>query len=385
MLSLLFFLMCFSGAIQSSAAKNVVATAREASGGEWKNDAGGRRYYSGSNGQYVKNAWRKIDGYVYRFNAQGYVRTGWITYKGNKYYADSDGKLCVSSWVKIGQKYYYLLANGTLAKKRMIRSGKKYYYVNKSGVRVTNSWVTLKKKKYYFDWSGVRLQNTWVMDKGQLYYMGASGAMAVKQWVDNNRYYVGANGARKKNCVVDGYYLDANGRKTDRSFKGDYIFVGDSRTVGMKLAVSPKDTKYIAKESMGYSWLESTAGPELESCLNAKQNVSVVLAFGINDLANIQNYIAYYKSLIAQYPKTRFYALSVGPVNEKIEAAHGYSVKNKAIAAFNKAMRSALGKSRYINSYTYLKKKNFETVDGVHYTLSEYKGLYDFIMSKIKR
>ena len=383
-LMLLFCFLCFAGVAESSAATNVVTSAQEAEPGEWKTTGNGRRYRYTQTAKFAKKTWQKIKGSVYRFDKQGYVVTGWFTYSGKKYYAGGDGKLYISRWLHKDGKYYYFLDNGALAKNRMVSIGEKTYYVNKSGERVTNSWIKKGKKKYYFSQKGVRLENTWIKYEGKFYYLGESGAMARKQWIDN-KYYVGADGVRKTDCVVKGYYLDSNGKRTNRASKWSYIFVGDSRTEGIRLAIAPSNTKYIAKVSMGYSWLVSTAGPELKGYLNQNPDVSVVLALGVNDLGNIQNYISYYKSLIKKYPKTKFYVEAVTPVNEGVEAAHGYTVKNKQITSFNKKMRAAVGKSRFINTYTYLKNSGFQTSDGVHYTSDVYRKLYNFITGKIKK
>lgn len=379
----LFCLVCFSCALRPSAAGNVVATAKTAGSGQWKTDENGKRYCLDKNGKSIKNAWRKINGGIYRFDELGYVKTGWFKYSGQKYYADASGKLYVSKWAKKGKKYYFLGANGVLAKKTVVKYKKQYYYVDKSGARVTNTWITSKGKKYYYDQNGVRLQNKWIKDNGKFYYLGSSGAMAIEQWVDGGKSYVGADGAMKTNCVVDGYYLNAKGRKTVKPFKGDYIFVGDSRTEGMRLAVSSKDTMYIAKVSMGYSWLKSTAGPKLQNYLDANPNVTVVLAFGVNDLGNIDNYISYYKTLIAKYRKTKFYVMSVNPVDEAQEAVSGYKVKNSQISSFNKKMKSGIGKEKFLNTYKYLKKKGFTSRDGVHYSSNDYRNIYNYVIKKI--
>lgn len=375
--AVLLCVLCTAGTIQASAAStNVVASAKTVTGGKWE----GKKYRL-SNGRYAKNTWLKIDGSIYRFNSKGNRVTGWITYKNAKYYAASNGKVYVKKWLKKSGKYYYFLSNGKLAKSRMISSGGKYYYVNKSGVRVKSTWITYKKKRYYFNKSGVRLQSTWLKYKGKYYYLGADGAKAVNQWVGS--YYVGSNGARKTNCFVDGYYLDANGKKTVKKFNGKYIFVGDSRTLEMKSVIAPADTLYIAKVSSGYSWLESSAGPLLKEYLYLNPNVKVVLAFGVNDLGNIQSYITYYRSLIKEYPKTKFYVLSVNPVDEKKGKENGYTVKNSQIVAFDKKLRTAFGTSVYINSYKYIKSRGVDTRDGIHYESQVYIDLYNFITGKI--
>ena len=110
-----------------------------------------------------------------------------------------------------------------------------------------------------------------------------------------------------------------------------------------------------------------------------------MLAFGVNDLGNIQKYISYYTKLIKKYPKTRFYIDSVNPVDEKTEASHGYSVRNAQIVSFNKKMRAGVGKNRFLNTYSYLTENGFETSDGVHYTLEDYSGLYSYIIGLIKK
>ena len=308
-------------------------------------------------------------------------------YNGTKYYADASGKLYVNRWIKKKKKYYFLGADGTIVKNCMIRDiNGNYYYVDKSGARVTNTWITRNGKNYFFGSNGVRMHDTWVKKKnGNLYYLGPSGAMLTQQWVAGNRYYVGANGAMMKDCIVDGYYLDAQGRKTVKAFSGDYIFVGDSRTEGMRMAIAPKNSMYIAKVSMGYSWLRSTAGVELQQYLQVNPDVTVILAFGVNDLDNIGNYINYYKMLIAKFPKTKFYVMSVNPINEARAAAYGYKLKNSQIVAFNKRMRLEMGKEMFLNVYKYLNKKGFETSDGVHYPLSEYRDIYNFVIQKIKK
>lgn len=256
-----------------------------------------------------------------------------------------------------------------------------YYYVDKSGVRAERCWVSWQGKRYFFDQNGKRLEKTWLKSGGEYYYLESDGSMAVNKWIGN--YHVGSDGVRQSDCVVDGYYLGADGKKTGRVFDGRYIFVGDSRMVGMQETVGGSDTRYIAKVSMGYTWLERTGGPELKEYLDYNPNVKVVLALGINDLGNITNYISYYRKLETEYPKTKFYLLSVNPVDEAVEAAHGYTVKNSQIKAFNKQLRAAAGAGVYLNSFTYLKKKGIETVDGVHYTAETYRLLNSYIMKKI--
>ncbi len=393
-------MLCFTGTVQASAKTvNAVTSAKTVTGGKWVTTKSGKKYRY-ANGTYAKSAWLKINGSIYRINKNGIRMTGWFTVSGTDFYASKTGKLYVKRWLTAGSsryyfqasgacakgkwlqisgKYYYFLNSGKMATNRMVKKGSSYYYVNKSGVRVKSTWVVRDGKKYYFDKSGVRVQKKWLLYGGKYYYLGSDGVMAVSQWI-NDTYYVDETGARVTDSFVDGYYLDETGKKT--VINENYIFVGDSRMVGMQQSVASSDVKYIAKISQGYTWLNTTAGKELKRYLKAKPQVTVVLALGVNDLGNIGNYISYYQALITEFPDTVFYVLSVNPVDDKLAASKGYKIKNSDITAFNKKLKAAFS-DRYINTYTFM-KTNMETSDGVHYTAATYQALYSFLMDSIK-
>lgn len=405
-LILLVFMLGLAGGLQTTAAEtvNVVTSEKKITGGKWVKTSGGKQYrYSG--GTYAKNTWLSINGKIYHFDSNGICETGWITYKSNSYYAASSGQLYVKKWltedenryyfqangvcaklkwVTVGQKTYFFLKSGKQAKNQIFSYKGKNYYVNKNGQKVKNVWIRKNGKMYYFDKDGVRVQKKWVKYKGEYCYLGADGTIVKDSWVGS--YYVDQNGRRLKNCVKDGYYLNETGKRVIKVFNGDYIFVGDSRMVGMKAAKSSSNVKYIAKVSQGYDWLNKTAGVTLGYYLKTNPNVKVVLALGVNDLGNIKSYISYYRKLIKKYPKTEFYMLSVNPVEENVSpyGTRGY-VKNSSIKAFNKQLKSAFS-SRYIDSYNYMWKKEngYKTTDGLHYTAKVYQDLYNFITNKLQ-
>ncbi len=402
MLLVLLGMLFLASAVPVVANASAVSEAKTVSGGKWVT-SGSKKKYQYSNGKYAKNAWLKIGSYIYRINSNGNLVKGWMTVGDYRYYSDkktgrlylkkwltegdekyffhSSGVMAKKKWVKIGKYYYYFRDDGTLAANCMITVGKKTYYVSRSGIRLTSTWVKTGGKKYYFDKNGVRVEKKWVKSGSRFYYLGKNGVMYVDRWVGN--YYVGSDGARKTSCVVDGYYLDASGKKTIQVFEGNYIFVGDSRTVEMGNVKPSNDILYIGKSGADYDWLKSTAGETLRLNLQANPNVKVLLAFGINDYGNIEYYIDYYKNLIEDFPKTEFYILSINPVDEKKEIQYGYSITNQTLERFNKQMRKAIGKSHYIDAYTYMVKNGFDTRDGIHYTIPQYEELYQFIMSKI--
>ena len=77
--------------------------------------------------------------------------------------------------------------------------------------------------------------------------------------------------------------------------------------------IKSDETKFIGKVSMGYSWLVSTAGPQVKQYLAKNPKANVIFAFGINDLGNVSQYISYYKTLIKRYPNANFRFMSVNP------------------------------------------------------------------------
>lgn len=344
--------------------------------------------YRYSDGTYAKNVWIKVEKDYYCFDKNGYAEDGWFSYSGNTYYADDNGKVFHKSWHKEGSSKFYLKDNGVLAKSQWVETGNKvyivdkngrmiknkyfkvggkYYYVNKNGQRVENGWATIKGKKYFFNADGVRLSSTWIKYKKKYYYVKADGSMAVNE--DVGKYHVGKKGA------LSGYSAEYK-----KYSKPDYLFVGDSRTVGMSNAVSNSKVAFYGKVSMGYSWLKSTADGEVKKYLKYNPSIKIIFGFGVNDLGNINSYINYYSGLIKAYPKAKFYFLSVNPM---VEAKWSNKlVTNKKIKAFNKKLSAAF-KSRYINTYSYLTKKGFETNDGLHYTAATYKKIFTYVKKAI--
>ena len=196
------------------------------------------RYYVGSNGAWVKNAqkqaatttntskkgWVQSGASWYYLDAQGRaVRNAWI---GN-YWLGSDGRMAVSSWVDNGR--YYVGANGVWDKNAKKETPKPE--VKKQG------WVKSGSDWYYYE-NGTVVKNKWAGN----YWLGSDGKMAVSSWVDNGRYYVGANGVWDKNAKKeeekkhgwvksgnDWYYDDATGALSRNKWAGNYWLGSDGR------------------------------------------------------------------------------------------------------------------------------------------------------------
>ena len=209
------------------------------------------RYYVDGNGAWVKdakrpevekNGWLQSGNSWYYYYQGNIVRNAWI---GN-YWLGADGKMATSSWVdndryyvdgngawvkdakrpevekngwvKEGSTWYYL-ENGALARNKWVGN----YWLGADGKMATSSWVD--NDRYYVDGNGAWVKdakrpevekNGWVkegstwyyLENGALarnkwvgnYWLGADGKMATSSWVDNDRYYVDANGAWVKDA-----------------------------------------------------------------------------------------------------------------------------------------------------------------------------------------
>lgn len=150
------------------------------------------RYYVGSNGAWVKGAQKpaevKKQGWVQNGSAWNYyyqgnvVRNAWV----GSYWLGSDGKMATNTWVDGGR--YYVGANGVWDKNAKKQEVPK-------PVEKKNGWKKEGDAWYYYN-QGIMVRNAW---QGN-YWLGSDGKMATNAWVDNGRYYVGANGVWDKNA-----------------------------------------------------------------------------------------------------------------------------------------------------------------------------------------
>ena len=151
----------------------------------------GGRYYVGANGTWVKDAKKpevKKNGWVKESNTWYYYENGTLArnkWAGN-YWLGADGKMATSSWVDNGR--YYVGENGAWVKDAKKPEAAKPAEKKQGWLKEGNEW--------YFYYQGQLTKNAWVGS----YWLGADGKMATSSWVDNGRYYVGANGVWDKNA-----------------------------------------------------------------------------------------------------------------------------------------------------------------------------------------
>lgn len=157
-----------------------------------------------------------------------------------------------------------------------------------------------------------------------------------------------------------------------------YVFVGDSRTVQLQMAVGSSDKAYIAKIGEGYGWFKNTALSLIP--VYAGKGTKMIINFGVNDLSNAGKYISLVNSYVDTWTNagiTVYYA-SVTPVGA------GATVTNAQIENFNTQLQTGLdSRVQWIDGYTYLQQAGFTTADGLHYNAATYRSLYSYYMSII--
>lgn len=135
--------------------------------GQWAWGARGWRYRY-ADGTYPTNTSKTIGGKVYRFDADGYMRTGWVFEQGSWYYHAVSGAQA-TGWVLDGISWYYM---------------------DPSTGAMATGWVTVGSHSYYLDPQTGAMKTGWLKDGDSWYYLKpGSGQMATgRVWI-GWRYY----------------------------------------------------------------------------------------------------------------------------------------------------------------------------------------------------
>lgn len=162
--------------------------------------------------------------------------------------------------------------------------------------------------------------------------------------------------------------------------KTGYIFIGDSRFVGMDTHcnISNSDDKFvIAKVSEGHKYLVDVAMHEAYSIIKDNTDIThwkYIICLGINDLHNIDKYVETYNTI---KDNIDLVIVSVNPV------AYHSTISNEDIEGFNSKLQEIEG-VQYIDTYSGLVDYGFGTVDGIHYTGDTYEYIYLTIGKNLK-
>ena len=95
--------------------------------------------YRYADGTFPANTSKTIDGQVYRFDADGYMRTGWVFDQGNWYYHSSSGAQA-TGWILDGVSWYYLTPGTGQMATGWIKDGLHWYYLNPANGKMKTGW-----------------------------------------------------------------------------------------------------------------------------------------------------------------------------------------------------------------------------------------------------
>ena len=143
--------------------------------GEWKQDSRGW-WYRNADGSYPKEQAVTIGGTVYRFDASGYMRTGWVKDGGSWYYHTGSGAQA-SGWTLVGGSWYYLDPSSGAMVTGWTQVGSAWYYLNAAGDMAT-AWLKDGGSWYYLDPSSGAMATGWLQISGTWYHFSNGG-----QWI----------------------------------------------------------------------------------------------------------------------------------------------------------------------------------------------------------
>ena len=178
----------------------------EARAGRWVSGTFGW-WWRYEDGTYPTSTQLRIDGAIYRFNARGYMVTGWVHEDGEWfYYGPSGGQASgwvrvhgtwyyldpltgamASGWMKVQSAWYYLSSSGAM-RTGWVRDGSSWYYLTSSG-SLSTGWQRVGSSWYYLSPDGGAMVTGWLKDGGSWFYLSSSGAMVTgARWIDGTRY-----------------------------------------------------------------------------------------------------------------------------------------------------------------------------------------------------
>lgn len=176
--------------------------------------------------------------------------------------------------------------------------------------------------------------------------------------------------------------------ETNNKEKSGIIFMGDSRTNGLKIYVSLPSTDKVYAKDGGTKKDFLNHSSQVKSLLNSNPDNSynIVLNYGVNDLGS--DYCTLYKNFSDSISSdNNIIIVSVNPVND----SKSRYVRNASIVNFNNKLKNCVSN---MSNATYCDVYNKATInkwvesyvssDGIHYTREGYKFIYSNIKSCIK-
>ena len=213
------------------------------------------RYY-GSDGKYLKNQWKYIDGHWMYFSYSGEYWKEGVYNINDKYYAfDNDGyMISIAGWYDFYGAKYYVQENGEV----LTNSWKDDSYLTGSGSAIKDQTWYIGEKLYAFD-SDAKLMKLsgWQVINGEKYYLNGDGTVLTNAWKDN--YYLGYYGRVVTTGQAGDYYL-IDGEIQKNQLIGSYYYGSDGKCIKKQWKCIDGYWMYFSEDGYYYSGYQDSNG-----------------------------------------------------------------------------------------------------------------------------
>ena len=191
------------------------------------------------------------------------------------------------------------------------------------------------------------------------------------------------------------YKIDDN--NDNQTTNRENIFIGDSRTNGMRIAGLIDSNHTVYGTGYGYNWFVGEGNfnssntnalsggiDGANQLMNANMDYNIIIWLGINDFGYIsaqQYYDIYYELATGDWSNNMLYIVAVGPVDENIS-----TINNTDVDTFNNELENLINNSGLSNLRYIDINYNIESYDsaGVHYSNTDYINIYNDILDGIQ-
>ena len=161
--------------VSASATIHVSAPSPARKAGAWKRNGRGW-WYRYEDGSYPSGESAVIDGNVYRFDASGYMRTGWVLDGGQWYYHAASGAQA-SGWLLSGVRWYYLSPQTGVMATGWVKVGSAWYYLSPANGAMATGWLKDGGHWYYLNRPSGAMATGWLRIWGTWYHFADNGQL----------------------------------------------------------------------------------------------------------------------------------------------------------------------------------------------------------------
>ncbi len=152
------------------------------------------------------------------------------------------------------------------------------------------------------------------------------------------------------------------------------VLIGDSRFVGMSMAVDTEDVCWVCESGVGAAYYDTVR----DDIARLPRTATVVYNLGVNGL-DVYGNLANLADLVSLGFADVVFA-TVTPVDDENAAAYGYDVTDADVRAYNAAVLAKLPPGvRVIDAHTALWAEGFNASDGLHYDAATSQFLFNLL------